>query len=142
LTFADGGRYGCADGEGHFQMIVAPLLGTALVVAVATSPLTDPAGDMTATAQQKAAAMEPLVKAATDCIVHTAVANPRAAGANVTDLGDVIVASVPPCLAAVRAMIDAHDRYYGNGTGEAFFMGPYLDALPRAVVAAAKNAGR
>jgi hypothetical protein len=33
----------------------------------------------------------------------------------------------------VRAMIDAYDRYYGNGTGEAFFTGPYLDVLPRAV---------
>jgi len=37
-------------------------------------------------------------------------------------------------------MIAAYDRYYGDGSGEAFLMGPYLDVLPRAVAAAAKNA--
>jgi hypothetical protein len=30
-------------------------------------------------------------------------------------------------------MIDAYDRYFGDGAGEAFFMGPYLDVLPAAV---------
>jgi hypothetical protein len=30
-------------------------------------------------------------------------------------------------------MIDAYDRYFGDGTGEAYFMGPYLDELPVAV---------
>ena len=50
-----------------------------------------------------------------------------------TELGDIIVASVPSCVGAVRAMIDAYDRHFGDGTGEAFFMGPYLDALPAAV---------
>jgi hypothetical protein len=39
-------------------------------------------------------------------------------------------------------MIDAYDQFYGEGTGEAFFMGPYLDALPTAVAAAAKNAAQ
>ena len=36
--------------------------------------------------------------------------------------------------AAVRAMIDAHDRMFGAGSGEAFLLGPYLDVLPSAVV--------
>ena len=36
-------------------------------------------------------------------------------------------------------MIDAYDRYYGEGTGEAFFMGPYLDVLPKAVLAGSKK---
>ena len=49
-------------------------------------------------------------------------------------LGDLIVASMPACVTPVRAMIDAYDRYYGEGTGEAFFMGPYLDVLPKAVM--------
>ena len=40
---------------------------------------------------------------------------------------------VPSCVDAVRAMIDAHDRLFGEGAGESFFMGPYLDALPDAV---------
>jgi hypothetical protein len=34
-------------------------------------------------------------------------------------------------------MIDAYDRFFGDGAGEAFFMGPYLDALPAAVSARA-----
>jgi len=50
-----------------------------------------------------------------------------------------IVASMPSCVAPVRAMIDAYDRYYGDGTGEAFFMGPYLDVLPKAVVEGSKQ---
>jgi hypothetical protein len=45
-------------------------------------------------------------------------------------LGDLIVASIPACMRPVRAMIDGYDRYFGEGTGEAFFMGPYLDVLP------------
>jgi hypothetical protein len=37
-------------------------------------------------------------------------------------------------------MIDAYDLNYGDGAGEAFFMGPYLDVLPRAVEAGADRA--
>ena len=44
---------------------------------------------------------------------------------------------MPACVAPVRAMIDAYDQYYGEGSGQAFFMGPYLDVLPQAVL----NAG-
>ena len=59
-----------------------------------------------------------------------------------SQIGDLIVASMPSCITPVRAMIDAYDRYYGEGTGEAFFMGPYLDVLPNAVVEAGKKAAR
>ena len=31
-------------------------------------------------------------------------------------------------------MIDAHNRMYGDGSGEAFLLGPYLDVLPAALV--------
>jgi hypothetical protein len=37
-------------------------------------------------------------------------------------------------------MIDAYDRLYGDGAGETFFMGPYLDALPAAVTTRVKDA--
>ena len=36
-------------------------------------------------------------------------------------------------------MIDAHDRMYGTGSGEAFLLGPYLDVLPKAVTEGAKS---
>ena len=121
-------------------MILAPLLGTALVVAVATDPLNDLTAKATPSAQQRVAATEPLVRSATECIVRAVTADPRYAAKPTAPLGDLIVDSMPSCLTPVRAMIDAYDRYYGTGSGEAFFMGPYLDVLPKAVVAGAKAA--
>jgi hypothetical protein len=123
-------------------MLLAPLVGTALVVAVATEPFNG-SGDATRdvthlTIQEKMAATEPLVRSATTCIVHAVTADPRY-GSQAAELGDLIVASMPSCVAPVRAMIDAYDHYYGDGTGEAFFMGPYLDVLPKAVVEGAKK---
>ena len=50
------------------------------------------------------------------------------------EINDLIVDSISACARPVRAMIDAHDRMYGNGSGEAFLLGPYLDVLPAAVV--------
>src|SRR5262249_59690781 len=82
--------------------------------------------------QQKNAAMQPLVRSATECIVQAVVADERFRVPDV-GLGDLIVDSMTTCLGPVRAMIDAYDRYFGDGTGEAFFMGPYLDVLPAAV---------
>ncbi len=121
-------------------MILAPLLGAALVVAVATDPLTDLTAKPSPSAQQRAAATEPLVRSATECIVRAVVADPRYATRPTAQLGELIVDSMPSCLTPVRAMIDAYDQYYGEGSGEAFFMGPYLDLLPKAVAAGAKNA--
>jgi hypothetical protein len=123
-------------------MIVAPLFGTALIVAVATGPLLGPVGEARLSTQEKAAATEPLVRSATDCIVHAVIADPRYGKKGGAALGDLIVASMPACVTPVRAMIDAYDRYYGEGTGEAFFMGPYLDVLPKAVMAGAREAAR
>jgi hypothetical protein len=112
-------------------MISAPLAAVALVVAVATSPATTaPMAPMSA--QQKSAAMQPLVRLATECIANSVAEDPRLATAR-ADLGDLIVDSMPSCVNAMRAMIDAYDRYYGAGSGEAFFAGPYLEILPQAV---------
>jgi hypothetical protein len=127
-------------------MIVAPLFATALVVSVATAPSADLAADPAApralSARQKAAATEPLVHAATTCIVRTVITDPRYGKNAGAALGDLIVQSMPACRTPVRAMIDAYDRYYGDGTGEAFFMGPYLDVLPKAVLAGAKDGAK
>jgi hypothetical protein len=123
-------------------MILAPLFGTALLLAVATEPLNDGNAAVTLSTQQKSAATAPLVRSATECIVHAVVADPRYGANPAAELGDLIVASMPSCATPVRAMIDAYDRYYGAGIGEAFFMGPYLDVLPKVVVAASKKAAR
>jgi len=121
-------------------MLVAPLFGAALLVAVAADPLHDATGDANLSMQEKLAATEPLVRSATQCIVHAVTTSPHYRGRGEAQIGDLIVDSMPACLTPVRAMIDAYDRYYGNGAGEAFFMGPYLDVLPKAVAAGGTDA--
>jgi hypothetical protein len=117
-------------------MIVAPLFGAALFINVATGPLAGPpAGEASLSLQQKAAATEVLVRSATDCIVQAVTSDPRFAAEPRKPVGDLIVESIRSCRTPVRAMIDAYDHYYGEGSGEAFFMGPYLDVLPKAVQA-------
>jgi hypothetical protein len=113
-------------------MILAPLAAAALVVSVAIAPTVDPTVVPTLSAQQKRVATQSLVRSATECIARTVTADPRF-GRRDADLGDLIVDSMPTCTTQVRAMIDAYDRYFGEGEGEAFFMGPYLDVLPTAV---------
>ena len=123
-------------------MFVASLFGAAVLVAVAADPLHDATGNAHLSIQEKAAATEPLVRSATQCIVRAVTASPRYRGRIDAQIGDLIVDSMPTCLIPVRAMIDGYDRYYGEGAGEAFFMGPYLDLLPKAVAAGADHAAR
>jgi hypothetical protein len=114
-------------------MILAPLAGLSLAIAISTGPMPDVTGSIAshASLQQKAAEMQPLVRSATECIARAVAADPRL-GKRVS-VGDLIVDSMPACADAVRAMIDGYDRGFGDGSGEAFFMGPYLDVLPKAV---------
>ena len=115
-------------------MFAQALAGFSLLISISVNPgvLAPEAGGAASdmTAQEKSAVMRPLVRSATDCVVRTVAADPRLGKADVTDL---IVDSFKYCGNPMRALIDAHDRYYGAGTGEQFFMGPYLDALPAAV---------
>jgi hypothetical protein len=122
-------------GLGGFLMILASIAAAALVVSVATGPAFERNGSIiNLSAREKNAAVQPLVRSATECIARTVLGDPRLqAQERVENLGDLIVASMPTCVTPVRAMIDAYDQYFGNGTGEAFFMGPYLDALPTIV---------
>jgi hypothetical protein len=120
-------------------MLLAPLVGTALVIAVAAEPLNNTGDPTHLSMQEKMAATEPLVRSATDCLVHAVMADPRYGDDRSAQLGELIVDSMPTCVKPVRAMIDAYDRSYGDGSGEAFFMGPYLDVLPKAVTARAKK---
>jgi hypothetical protein len=91
--------------------------------------------------EQKSAAMQPLMRSATECIARAVSANPHFGQRN-SDLGDLIVASMSGCTVQVRAMIEAYDRYFGDGEGDAFFMGPYLDVLPAAVTKWVRDAVR
>jgi hypothetical protein len=122
-------------------MIPAIVFGVSLVVGASIDrqvrdPLgaTGPASLVHMSIQQKNAAVRPLVRSATECVARTVSASPQydrtvASG----DINELIVDSMASCIDAMRAMIDAYDRYYGIGSGETFFAGPYLDVLPAAV---------
>src|SRR5262245_1286197 len=113
-------------------MILAPLAAAALLVGVAITPDAKPSLSPTMSMQQKSAAVKPLMRSATECIARIVSSDPRFGQPN-ADLSDLIVDSMPSCAVQVRIMIEAYDRYFGEGEGEAFFMGPYLDLLPGAV---------
>ena len=118
-------------------MVFSALAGLSLIVSVSIQPganepqAFDPSAPPHMSERQKSAIMRPLFDSATQCVAREVAADPRFGKAAVTDL---IVDSFPSCLDPVRSLIDAHDRHYGAGTGERFFMGPYLDALPTAVI--------
>ncbi len=124
-------------------MITGAVFGLSLVVLASVdtniqSPLEpgDAAMGMSSgmSSQQRNAVMQRLVRNATECIMRAVAADPRLKVSTPPgDVNDLIVTSMTVCLAPVRAMIDTHDRLFGEGTGEAFFMGPYLDVLPAAV---------
>ena len=120
-------------------MILESMFGMSLVLNVSLDTQTpsapDPASWLRMSVQQKDATLLPLVRRATDCVVRKVTADPRyQADMRAGDINDLIVDSIGACAHPVRAMIDAHDRMYGNGSGEAFLLGPYLDVLPSAVV--------
>jgi hypothetical protein len=120
-------------------MILESLFGLSLVLNVSLEtqmPKTaDPASWTQLSVRQKEVALLPLVRRATACIVRRVTADPRYTNdIRPVEINDLIVDSITACARPVRAMIDAHDRMYGSGSGEAFLLGPYLDVLPAAVV--------
>jgi hypothetical protein len=119
-------------------MILESLFGLSLVMNVSldtAAPPANPAAWMQMSVRQKDAALLPLVRRATDCIVRKVTADPRYNKQMRPDeFNDLIVDSISGCTQSVRAMINAHDRMYGYGSGEAFLLGPYLDVLPSAVI--------
>jgi hypothetical protein len=123
-------------------MILEPLFGLSLVLSVSLDmqpPRADSSAWMQMSIRQRDAKLLPLVRKATDCIVRKVFANPRYnADLRPDEINDLIVDSMAACVRPVRAMIDAHDRMYGSGSGEVFLLGPYLDVLPAAVVGQVK----
>ncbi|MDB5225777.1 MAG: hypothetical protein JWL87_729 [Candidatus Adlerbacteria bacterium] len=62
------------------------------------------------------------------CVARAVFSDPRYGKA---DLGELIVDSIEKCAVSVQALIRVYDRQFGEGKGEKFFMGEYLDALTR-----------
>lgn len=120
-------------------MILESLFGLSLALNVSyeaqTAKLSEPPAWLHMSMRQKDAALLPLVHRATDCVVRKVLSDRRySAEMRPDDINDLIVDSIAACGPPVRAMIEAHDRMYGNGSGQAFLLGPYLDVLPSAVV--------
>jgi len=120
-------------------MIVAMLFGASLLVNISLDTRLPLSADVAAfqqmPAREKIALLLPLVQRATDCIIRSVKADPHYRNDNAPQaINALIVNSFPACREPVRAMIDAHDRMFGSGSGEAFLLGPYLDILPAAVV--------
>jgi hypothetical protein len=114
-------------------VIWGPLFAISLVATVATGPVGDQLGPTSAARRRDTLRM--VVQAATECVITAVAADPRARhGDPDAIIGELIVDTIPACASKVRDMIDAYDASFGPGSGEAFFMGPYLDVLPRAAV--------
>jgi hypothetical protein len=121
----------------------AVVAGSLLIPAAVDRSVSWPPPDRGAAvpAEQKDALLRPLVSSATDCIARTVSADPRfPALTGSAEFNNLIVESVPSCVDDLRSMIDTYDRLYGDGAGETFFSGPYLDGLPAAVTVRVKNA--
>jgi hypothetical protein len=113
-------------------MILPALTGASLLLLTAATPDVD-LDSMRAhlTHQQRAAAVQPFITRATECVARSVASDPRSS--DTSKLGDLIVDSMPVCADLMRSMIDTYDQYFGDGTGDAFFSGAYLDVLPTAV---------
>lgn len=82
----------------------------------------------------KEASMQRAVTAAMQCVARVvpqeAGYSPSTAG---TAFGDLIAKGVQSCVSEIREMIALSDRYFGYGSGEEYFAGPFLNWLPQAV---------
>ena len=125
-------------------MIKGALIGLSLVLNAAVEPYHPPLGGEAARLQmsplQKNAVIQPLMRSATDCIVGAVSTDSKfQVSMPPGEINELIVASMEVCLQPMRAMIEAYDRLFGEGSGEAFFMGPYLEILPKAVTRQVKG---
>lgn len=115
------------------MVFVHTLLAVKLIVLASAGPMdVDLAKRSPPTVVEKSAIVQEFVNRATDCVVHAVESNSQGP-AEAAHVGELIVAAMPACVDPMRAMIDSFDRNFGDGAGETFFTGAYLDALPRAV---------
>jgi hypothetical protein len=119
-------------GSGKRSMILPALTAIPLLILTAATPDSDLAPPPAHLSnQQRTAAVQPFINRATECVARSVAASPRSS--DESQLGNLIVDSMPPCADLMRAMIATYDDYFGEGSGEAFFSGPYLDVLPTAI---------
>src|SRR5262245_20717651 len=111
------------------MLLNARVGATMMVTLAATGPAPDRAESAKLSNAEKAAVVQRVINHATDCVVHQI----RASTQSTQDLGEQIVAAMPTCAETMRAMIESFDTTYGEGTGETFFSGSFLDLLPQVI---------
>jgi len=111
------------------MMILSAFVGASLLTLVAGTP--GSSLDSTVPSSTRREAVQPYITRATECVARSVASDPRSRDAS--KLTSLIVDSMHSCRDSVRSMIETYDEFYGDGTGEAFFAGPYLDVLPAAV---------
>src|SRR5215510_5397979 len=109
-------------------MLINTFVGVSMVTLAAAAPMSDRPDDVKLSKAEKAAAVQRVINHATDCVVREI----RAAKST-ANLGDQIVAVMPVCAETMRTMIESFDSAYGEGSGETFFSGSFLDLLPQVV---------
>ncbi|MGE0062430.1 MAG: hypothetical protein AB7T86_10165 [Xanthobacteraceae bacterium] len=123
-------------------MILESIVGLSIIVSASleTRPSIDTEPPPPAlSVRQRDAALLPLVQRATECILHGIAAGPRELDrARAEEIDGLIVEAMFGCRRQLRAVVNAHDRMYGDGSGEAFVRGPFMDVLPAAVVQQAR----
>ena len=121
-------------------MIFAALIAQTLWAASLTVPVAVdrsvqwplPERGTTMPVDQKDAAIRPLVKSATECIVRTVTADPRfPVMKGGVEFNNLIVDSVPTCADDLRSMITAYDRLYAPARASRFSWGRISTACRR-----------
>jgi hypothetical protein len=123
------------------RMILESIVGLSIIVSASleTRPSLEAEPPPALSVRQRDAALLPLVQRATECILQTIADDPRALDSpRAEEIDGLIVEAMFGCRRQLRAVVTAHDRMYGTGSGEAFVRGPFMDVLPAAVVQQAR----
>lgn len=123
-------------------MILESIVGLSIIVNASLETRPSPEIQPPAPAlsvRQRDAALLPLVQRATECILQNIEADPRSFDSlRAEEIDGLIVEAMFGCRGPLRAVVAAHDRMYGTGSGAAFVRGPFMDVLPAAVVQQAR----
>lgn len=117
-------------------MILESIVGLSIIVyASLDSPAPEPVPPPPpSSARHRDAALLPLVHRAAACVLQRIADDPGSrAGRRAGEVEALIVTAMAGCARPLRAVVHAHDRMYGRGSGEAFLRGPFMDVLPAAV---------
>ncbi len=110
----------------------AALISLSVLTAVSVNP-TNPVHTDARSANGLRAVLKSTITRANECVAEAVMSDPRFQGANDAAVNELIVDRIEMCKIEMQSMMAIFDNAYGDGTGEKFFMGQYLDELPAVV---------